>query len=62
MGIKDESSIRYLIENSDAEEQAARTYASEADRNPIDEFTPTQKLLMRAAFLAGIAWQKNRLL
>lgn len=43
----------------DPEEVAAKAYANSADGNPIDEFTLGQKLLMRAAFLAGIAWARK---
>ena len=39
---------------------AAHAYANEADGNHIDEFAGAQKLLMRAAFLAGVEWQKTR--
>ena len=41
------------------EEKAARDYANSADGNPIDEFTPMQKLLMKTAFLAGVKWARQ---
>jgi len=44
----------------DPEEQAAWNYANAADGNPIDEFTPLNKLMMKTAFLAGVEWERKR--
>lgn len=46
-------------ESVSLEETAAIAYSNEADGNPVDQFTFGQKLLMRAAFLAGVAWARK---
>ncbi len=41
------------VKNEATVEELAEIYANSADGNPIDEFTLTQKLLMRTAYIEG---------